>query len=138
MKTIKSIRKLVTDECACYSPILNDIKDYCDREQDKDCRCLIFKDKRCGYFERAVLPMNPQLEALYKAEHQAKKEGHKLSNQYKEQILEEKISAKGKVKIYCKRCGEIFLANNHKRQYCKKCKRIILIEKRYAKSQNTP
>ena len=44
------IKNLVRNECACYSAVLNNIKDYCDKEQEEDCRCLIFKDKRCGYF----------------------------------------------------------------------------------------
>jgi len=137
MSIRQQIRRLVVKECACYdsstkgiiyiknTPQSITIKDYCDREQEKDCRCLMFKDERCGYFEKAVLPMNPQLEALYKAEQQARKEGHKLDKNYKEQILEEKSSAKDKVKIHCKRCKEVFLANNYRSQYCKKCKRFL-------------
>ncbi len=137
MNIKRQIKRLIRNECACYDPSTNGIiyiknipqsitiKDYCDREREKDYRCSIFKHKRCSYFEKAVLPMNPQLEALYKAEHQAKKEGHKLSKQYKEQILEEKSSEKGKVKIHCKRCREVFSANNYRSQYCKKCKRFL-------------
>ncbi|GAG59166.1 unnamed protein product [marine sediment metagenome] len=80
----QKIRKLVVKECACYSRISNDIKNYCDQEdqEQEDCVCLLFKDKRCGYFEKAVLPMNPQLEALYKA----KKSGYELSKEDKENI----------------------------------------------------
>ncbi|GAG64904.1 unnamed protein product, partial [marine sediment metagenome] len=75
---------------------------------------------------------------LYQAEHQAKIEGCELSNQYKEQILIEKSSAAGKVKIHCKKCNEIFLTNDYRSQYCKKCKRIIRRKERYTKSQTTP
>ena len=133
----KSVKKLVVNECACYDPSTKGIiyiknipksitiKDYCDREHDKDCRCLIFKDKRCDYFERAVLPMNPQLEALYRAEHIAKIEGHELSDQSKELIVEEKSSAAGKLKIHCKKCTRAFQANNYRQQYCEKCRKYV-------------
>ena len=107
MNIKQQIKRLVRNECACYDISTNGIiyiknipqsitiKDYCDREHTHDYRCSLFQGIRCSYFEKSVLPMNPQLEALYRAEHQAKKEGHKLSKQYEEQILEEKSSAKG-------------------------------------------
>jgi len=126
----KSVKKLVIKECACYDPstggiiykgnkpIPITIKNYCDREREKDCRCSIFKDKRCSYFERAVLPMNPQLEALYIAEHKAKEVNY-------ERIVEEKSSVAGKVKIHCKKCKDVFLANNYRSQYCDKCKKYL-------------
>lgn len=133
----KSVKKLVVNECACYDPSTNGIiyiknipqsiiiKDYCDREHDKDCRCLIFKDKRCGYFERAVLPMNPQLEALYKAEHISKEVGYKLTKGEKENILEQESSVKGKVKVHCKKCGKTFLADHYNQKYCESCKEYL-------------
>ena len=150
MSIRQQIRSLVVKECACYDsstkgiiyikniPQSITIKDYCNKEHDKDCRCLIFKDKRCSYFEKAVLPMNPQLEALYKAEYIAKKVGYKLSKREKEDILEKKSSVKGKLKILCKKCKKIFLANNRNQKYCDDCKRTIKREKRYIKIKNTP
>ncbi len=124
------VKKLVLNECACYSQFSNGIKDYCDKEEEEDCRCFIFEDERCGYFEKSVLPMNPQLEALYKAE----KSGYELPKEEEENIS----SVKGKVKIHCKRCEKTFLADNYRSQYCKFCKRVIRVEKRYVKSQSTP
>ena len=133
----KSVKKLVVNECACYDnstkgiiyikniPQSITIKNYCDKEHDKDCRCLIFKDKRCDYFERAVLPMNPQLEALYKTEHKAKEVNYELTKEDKEQILKEESSVAGKVKIHCKRCKRTFLANHYNQQYCDDCKRYL-------------
>ncbi len=137
MNIKQQIKRLVRNECACYDTSTNGIiyiknipqsitiKDYCDREREKDCRCSIFKNKRCSYFERAVLPMNPQLEALYIAEHKARQINYKLSKEDKKRIVEEKSSVAGKVKIHCKRCKDVFLANNYRSQYCKKCKRYI-------------
>ena len=123
----KAVKILVTRECANYDEVFNDIKDYCCLEWTKDYRCIFFikENAECVYFERAVLPTNPQLEGLHQAEHQAKIEGRELSNQYKEQILIEKSSAAGKVKIHCKRCKMIFLANNYRSQYCDKCKKYL-------------
>ena len=133
----KSVKKLVVNECACYDPSTNGIiykgnkpipitiKDYCDRERDKDCRCSIFKDKRCDYFERAVLPMNPQLEALYQAEHKAKEVEYRLTKKDKERIVEGKGLVAGKVKIHCKRCGKTFLADHYNQKYCESCKKYL-------------
>jgi len=137
MNINKSVKKLVVNECACYDPstggiiykgnkpIPITIKNYCDREQDKDCRCLIFKDKRCEYFERAVLPMNPQLEALYQAEHKAKEVNYELTKEDEEQILKEESSEAGKIKIHCKRCKRTFLADHYNQKYCKSCKEYL-------------
>ena len=133
----QKVRNLVVKECACYDPSTNGIvyiknipqsitiKNYCDKEHDKDCRCLIFKDKRCGYFEKAVLPMNPQLEALYKAEHISKEVGYALTKEDKEKIVEEKILVAGKFKIHCKKCGKTFLADNYNQKYCESCKEYL-------------
>ena len=96
-------------------------------EWTKGYRCIFFikENTECVYFERAVLPTNPQLEALYRSEHQAKIEGCELSNQYKKRISEEKSSVAGEVKIHCKRCKMIFLANNYRSQYYDKCKKYL-------------
>ena len=115
--TQKLIQRLISNECACYSSTLNDIKNYCDKEKEKDYVCSLFKNKRCEYFERAVLPMNPQLEALYQAE----KSGYKLPKDDEESIS----TIKGKVNIHCKRCKRVFLANNYRSRYCENCKRFL-------------
>ncbi|GAI81974.1 unnamed protein product, partial [marine sediment metagenome] len=106
----KSVKKLVIRDCANYDEVFNNIKDYCCREWTKDYRCIFFikENAKCGYFEKAVLPMNTQLEALYQAEHQAKIEGRELSNQSKELIAEEKSLVSGKVNIHCKKCKKTF------------------------------
>ncbi|MBA7547747.1 hypothetical protein ES705_40183 [subsurface metagenome] len=143
----RSVKKLVVKECACYDPSTKGIihiknipqsitiKNYCDREHDKDCRCLVFKYRRCDYFERVVLPMNPQLEALYKAEHIAEEVGYKMTKGDKKNILEKESSIKGKVKIHCKKCGKTFLANNYRQQYCDYCKRSIRREQKRKSSR---
>lgn len=106
----QQIKKLVVNECACYSQSLNGIvyiknkpqsitiKDYCDQERG-DCRCFVFEGKKCEYFDKAVLPMNP--------------------------LVEGKSSVEGRVQIYCKKCGTTFLANNYRSQYCDRCKKYL-------------
>jgi len=96
-------------------------------EWTKGYRCIFFlkENAECDYFERAVLPNNPQLEALYRAEHIAEDVGFKMTKSDKENILEKESSIKGKVKIHCKRCGNTFLADHYNQQYCKFCKRYI-------------
>ena len=123
----KSVKKLVIRDCANYDKVFNYIKDYCCLEWTKGYRCIFFikGNAKCDYFERAVLPNNPQLEALYRAEHQAKIVNYELTKEDKEQILKEKSSVAGKVKIYCKRCKQIFLANNYRTRYCEKCRKYV-------------
>lgn len=124
-----SVKRLIRDECACYSEGLNSIKDYCDREDTKDFHCPFFikseDNVRCGYFEEVVLPLNPQLEALYIADHKAKLANYELTKEDKEQIIEEKSSIAGKVQIHCKKCGKTFQANNYRSQYCDYCKKFV-------------
>lgn len=133
MKTIKSIRKLITDECHCYSPILNGIKNYCQNEYDEDCCCRLFKGGRCGYFEKAVLPLNPKLQILYISELKAKKIGYELTDSYKKNIMESESSVMGKIKLICKRCNGLFFADSRRNLYCDQCKRIIRREKAHKK-----
>lgn len=137
-----SVKRLVREECASYNESLNGIKDYCDREDTEGYCCIFFikseDNARCGYFEGSVLPMNPQLEALYIAGHKAKMADYELTKEDRLRIIEGKSSIAGKVQIHCKKCGEAFQADNCRQQYCKRCKKFILREKRYVKSQNTP
>lgn len=134
-----SVKKLVRNECACYSEILNGIKDYCDREDTEGYCCIFFikleDNARCGYFEKAVLKMNPQLEALYIAEHKAKMANYELTKEDKQRIIEGKSSMVGKVQVHCKKCGETFQADNYRQQYCDRCKRIIRRENNYKEYQ---
>ena len=133
----KSVKKLVIRDCANYDKVLNDIKDYCCLEWTKGYRCIFFikESAKCDYLEKAVLPMNPQLEALYRAEHQAKIVNYELTKEDKERIVEEKSLVAGKVKIHCKRCGKTFLANNYRQQYCDYCKRSIRREQKRESSR---
>jgi len=126
MKTIESIKKLVNG-CNHHDKNFNNIKDYCDRESTKSLQCIFFlEDKaRCEYFEKAVLPMNPQLEALYWSGHQAKQAGYELTDQDKKQIVEKESPVAGKLKIHCKRCKKVFLADNYRSQYCDNCKKYL-------------
>ena len=127
MNISKSVKKLVIRDCANYDEVFNDIKDYCCLEWTKDYRCIFFlkENAECDYFERAVLPMNPQLEALYIAEHKANVSDYTLTKEDKQRIIEEKSSIVGKVQTHCKRCGKTFQADNYRQQYCEFCKRIM-------------
>lgn len=151
MNISQSVKNLINKECANHDKFFNDIKNYCsnrdkniyrDKDYPKSIQCIYFLEDnaRCGYFEKAVLGINPQLETLYKAEYIAKKEGYKLTNQYKKQITKDKTPVVGKVKIHCKKCKEIFLADNYRSQYCEKCKKFLSRERnrnRKLKSKNT-
>jgi len=127
MNISKSVKKLVIRDCANYDEVFNNIKDYCCLEWTKGYRCIFFirENAECDYFERAVLPNNPQLEALYRAEHKAKEANYKLTKEDKKRIVEEKTPVAGKVKIHCKKCKQVFLADHYNQQYCDDCKRYL-------------
>jgi len=138
MNINKSIRTLVKKECCCFDKSSNGITNYCDKEPEvSENKCAYFfkakkpveKGKkfikiyaRCSWFERAILPLNPQLEALYK------ERGNKLTKE-KEKIIKEKSPVAGKIKVHCKRCEKTFLANSYRARYCERCKRLISQEK---------
>ena len=130
------VKNLITKECANHEKIFNDIKNYCsnrdrsvyrDKDYPKSIQCIYFfeNNARCEYFEKAVLGMNPQLEALYRAKYQARQIGFQLTEQDKNQIIKEKSPIAGKVNIHCKKCKKIFLADNYRSQYCEKCRKDI-------------
>lgn len=123
----KSVKKLVIRDCANYDEVFNNIKDYCCLEWTKGYRCIFFikENAKCDYFERAVLPRNPQLEALYIAEHKAKLVKYELTKENKKRIIEDKSSVAGRIEIHCKKCKKTFLANNYRSQYCEKCRKYV-------------
>ena len=123
----KSVKKLLIRDCANYDEVFNNIKDYCCLEWTKGYRCIFFirENAECGYFEKAVLPMNPQLEALYKADIKARQVDYKLSKEDKERIVKDKSPVAGKVKIHCKKCKWVFLADHYNQKYCESCKEYL-------------
>lgn len=65
------IKRLVADECANHQRTGPEgLKDFCwMREKSNAGKCVFFTGKEmCGYFEKSVLPLNPDLEEDYKNE----------------------------------------------------------------------
>ena len=87
---------------------------------DKQCPFVTGEKARCKYFEESVLPLEPELQAVYLAERKAEAGGYELTREHKKRIIE---AAKPKVK--CNRCGGIFDAESNRQKYCAKCRKAI-------------
>lgn len=123
--------------CACYDSKSNNIINYCCLEKLNNCQCIFFSDlenKRCKYFESAVLPIRPDLESLYNI-HYIEKESKQLNKEDIKDIKEQAKWAK-KSKVKCERCGEIFPANSNRQKYCEKCKKIVRTEQLRERKKN--
>ncbi len=95
---------LIKKECANYfqdSGASNKVKNYCCL-LNSTCKFFAEDNKpRCQYFEKGVLPLNPELEFRYRKE-------RSLSTL--------------NIQATCKNCLEPFIRNSNKEKYCHKCK----------------
>jgi hypothetical protein len=105
--------QLAFRECANY-----DNKNCC--VIDKRCLILTGEKARCKYFEEFVLPLEPELQAVYWEEPKAEAEGYELTREHKRRII-----AAAKPKVKCGRCEGIFDAESNRQKYCAKCKKAI-------------
>ena len=74
-----------------------------------DQECLVEQGKRCGYFERAVLPTASQLKA-----------GYRIIDEYQKLCLAGALLSIRKTKAHFCQCGNSIPAG---RRYCDKCKK---------------
>lgn len=113
------IKMLAKSECANYETKFNSVKDCC---LIKGNCALITNDElvRCGYFEEAVLPLDPELEAVYFAIHKANASGQEVTSKYIKAVREA-----NKVVKTCDRCGKEFRPSNNRQRHCDLCKKII-------------
>jgi hypothetical protein len=103
---MKTIHQLIKDNCVNYD--FNGpwgIHHFCCLELEKTkFQCGYFIDElentyRCAYLEKCVLPGDKQIEAVYRAEVEARKENRELSVKEKKEIKEKnKIEDKKKMK----------------------------------------
>jgi hypothetical protein len=109
------------------------MENFCNFELEKtNMRCGYFCDDlrdtyRCKYFEKCVLPIDKQSEALYYAEREAKKDGRELSLREKKEIKE----SAGK---QCLKCNKDFIPTSNRQKYCEKCRKEI--QKEQSKIRN--
>ena len=115
MNNIIKIKKLIKKECANY----NYDGYMC---WPRDCVCKYFveheEDKlmRCGYFEKAVLPVDPNLESEYRKHFE--------------------MGVTTDVKV-CEGCGTLMRKSSNRQKYCNNCKKYVSKEqKRQWASEN--
>lgn len=117
--TVFKIKMLAKSECANYEVKFNSVKDCC---LVKGACVFVTNEElaRCKYFEEAVLPLDPELEAVYFAIHKANASGQELTSKYIRAVREA-----NKVTKICDRCGKEFKPGNNRQRYCDICKKII-------------
>lgn len=79
------------------------LKDYCCLEpEETECQCVLLHDLACGWFERAVLPNQPELDREWRA---FKESQHRRTKSQKK----------------CVACGAGFIPKSNRQKYCPDC-----------------
>ena len=100
---LKKIKQLIRDECCNYDSRFCNITHYCYADKDHICRYFLEEVKRCKWFEQAVLPLEPKLEAEYHDE---------LDTAAKEKTRN------------CDGCGDRFVPTNNRQVFCRDCREL--------------
>ena len=130
-KNDRRVRSLAFDECANHFHELNGHRNWC-VAREKVCVFASGEDlPRCGCFERGVLPLDPEAQAVYLAERRAVAQGHTLTALQTEIVRE--AFTKPQARVKCVKCGEIFLAASGRQQYCPECRKAVKREQSKAR-----
>ena len=97
----KRIKTLIKNECCNYDPKIYGKLHYCFADKEHKCRYFLEKWKRCRWFEKAVLPLKPKLEAEYHDELDT--------------------AAKANTRN-CDMCNERFVPSNNRQVFCEECR----------------
>ena len=123
----QTIKQLAKNECANFDLNFNNIGNYYSKEHNPEKKCSFFIDDKlpkCLYFEKGVLPLNPELEVIYYKE---RTEGKELSHYDKQKVLKDIDDSKNHIE--CKKCGEDTIVTSNRQKYCEKCSKDIKRER---------
>lgn len=133
---MKTVLQLIKEQCANFDVEMNHVRNHCCASESNNYQCGYYKNNkedevsknnndkfRCGYFEKSVLPLDKQLEAVYYAQEVAKQEGGELSLKEKKEIIKA-----NKITLTCNICKQEFASNSKRKSkkekvICKKCKK---------------
>ena len=121
----KDLTQLAVQLCANHCRQANGIKGYCLLEPADSMRCVLVtrEDGRCGYFESAVLPTDPELQAMYMADREARAVGAPLTEKELRRV------ALQAPRFACARCGKDFTPRSNRQTYCPGCRSVVTREK---------
>jgi hypothetical protein len=128
------IKSLIANECASYERKGHGINNYCCNEPGDSKQCLYHTEGNnhcCGYFEDAVLPLEPETAALYRAELKANAEGHELTK-YQRKLAVDAIRKEAK----CSTCGKVFNPASGRQKNCEYCRKQKIREQARKRKQN--
>lgn len=128
------IKSLIANECAGYDKKAHGISNYCCHEPDETRQCVYFQEdntRRCSYLEEYVLPLEPEVQALYHAELNARARGYELTK-YQKKLAVEAIKLEAK----CQECGKMFNPKSRRQKTCDFCRKQKMREKAKIRKQN--
>jgi hypothetical protein len=130
--TKRRLTHLARELCANYFLQANGIRDYCLLEPDCGMRCVFAagENEHCDYFECAVLPTDPDLQAIYRAAQDARDNGPTSAPKDVK-----RTSATAKRQATCGKCGKEFFPRSNRQQYCSRCRTVIARETQRAYRQ---
>ncbi|WP_054949206.1 cysteine-rich VLP protein [Numidum massiliense] len=101
-KLNRELRRHARLYCACFDL---DTRDECLLEKGEGCTCAYFRDEggRCAYFERAVLPINPRLNEIYRRSVIGHDDGMGNAGT-------------------CANCGAAYARRSNRQKYCESCR----------------
>jgi hypothetical protein len=121
------VRKLVSEECASHSRECNGVQNHCCARRDERCSFYYGDSSGCSYFEKAVLPLKPELEAIYHAEKKARAGGYSLTK-LQRKLVAEGAEWAGKARVVCEDCGQSFPARSNRQKRCERCQKQAIRE----------
>jgi len=131
---LSKIKILITKECANHDRTANGITNSCCQGPENSKQCIYFldnEDPRCKYFEEAVLPLEPELTAVYYAEIKARADGFEL-NKYQKKLVMDAIKLEAK----CQECGKVFNPSSRRQKTCDYCRKWKIREQARIRKQN--
>lgn len=132
--TLSKIKSLIANECASYDRVAHGIHHYCCHEPNSTKQCLYLAEdnnRRCKYFEEAILPLDPQLIAIYSADMKAQVSGYDLTR-YQKKLITDAI----KREAVCPICGRVFSPVTRRQKLCQSCKKHRVREQARIRKQN--
>jgi len=127
------IKSLIANECAGHDKKAHGISNYCSHEPSDSKQCIYFLEdntRRCRYFEEAVLPLEPDLEAVYQAELTARAKGYELTKYQRKLVIDAR-----KLEATCSVCGKVFNPVSRRQKACPTCQKQKIREQSRLRKQ---
>lgn len=120
----RRLLQLAAELCANHQRRANGIADYCLLEWTDGHRCVfaIGEGSRCRYFEEGVLPLNPELQAVYMHDRTARAAGDTVKPEMTRRVA---TAVRSQTERACPKCGQAFTPASNRQRYCEPCRKAV-------------